>query len=149
METIAMEKYGVPTIPPTGDLATLGNIEQTEPRKLTAAEFLEQEPRLAQEKKDRLDRLAREINEGHVAATSAREAYQQHALAVGKRLLEVKAEVGHGNFTKWVENNSTLDERTAQRYMAEALGKPNPASAQPLFLQLSCNWRLGAIPLSR
>ena len=40
--------------------------------------------------------------------------------AFGKLLLEAKDKVGHGNFGKWIEDNCSIDWRTANRYMAQA-----------------------------
>ena len=48
-----------------------------------------------------------------------------HAIEIGKCLIQAKAQVGHGNFGKWVEDNFNLSERTARRFMqvAERFGK--------------------------
>jgi hypothetical protein len=40
--------------------------------------------------------------------------------AFGKLLLEAKDKVGHGNFGKWIEDNCSIDWRTANRYMRQA-----------------------------
>ena len=39
---------------------------------------------------------------------------------MGEELLKKKAEVGHGNWLKWIEDNLSFSWSTAKRYMAEA-----------------------------
>lgn len=41
----------------------------------------------------------------------------QNIIEVGKRLTQAKSLVQHGEWRSWLENNFTLDERTAQRFM--------------------------------
>lgn len=41
----------------------------------------------------------------------------QNIIEVGKRLTQAKSLVQHGEWRSWIENNFTLDERTAQRFM--------------------------------
>ena len=41
----------------------------------------------------------------------------QNMIEVGKRLTQAKSLVQHGEWRNWLENNFTLDERTAQRFM--------------------------------
>lgn len=41
----------------------------------------------------------------------------QNIIEVGKRLTQAKSLVQHGEWRGWLENNFTLDERTAQRFM--------------------------------
>ena len=65
---------------------------------------------IAQTTVDRLRELHREII-GAVRMTLDK------AIEAGGILQEVKAELSHGDFTQWVENNAGFDIRTAQRYM--------------------------------
>jgi hypothetical protein len=41
----------------------------------------------------------------------------EHALALGELLREVKAELPHGSFGEWLQKNTAISVRTAQRYM--------------------------------
>jgi hypothetical protein len=43
-------------------------------------------------------------------------------IEIGRKLAEVKASLGHGNFTGWVGAEFTMSMRTAQSYMAAAAG---------------------------
>ena len=47
-----------------------------------------------------------------------------HAIEIGKCLIQAKAQVGHGNFGKWVEENFQLKYRSAKNFMdiAERFG---------------------------
>lgn len=62
------------------------------------------------------NRLHREIQELQTDA-------KNKAAEIGKMLINKKKEVGHGNFTKWVENNCEFSERTAQVYLKLARSK--------------------------
>jgi hypothetical protein len=67
----------------------------------------------------------------------------QQALYLGDLLLQAKAKVGHGPFGKWIERNTDLSERSAQRYMQlkegwpriEAWLKDNSATVADLSLR--------------
>lgn len=50
------------------------------------------------------------------------------AIEAGRALIEVKKQVGHGNFMLWVEANLTFTERTAQRYIRLAESNPTHVS---------------------
>ena len=64
-----------------------------------------------------------EINNLHqLAINSAKEAVT-YANKIGTLLLEVKAEIPHGRFIKWIEDNIAISPRQAQRYMQAASGK--------------------------
>ena len=65
----------------------------------------------------RLKTLAEKANEAHRQAQSAARQEIQHAIEAGKLLLKAKEAVGHGNFTKWVEENFEGSSRQATRYM--------------------------------
>jgi len=39
------------------------------------------------------------------------------AIDAGEALLDVKRQVGHGNFRRWVKDNCAISERTAEVYM--------------------------------
>jgi hypothetical protein len=64
-----------------------------------------------------------EINNLHqLAINSANEAVG-YANQLGVLLTDIKIQLPHGSFTKWIEENLTISPRQAQRYMAVALGK--------------------------
>lgn len=64
-----------------------------------------------------------EINNLHkLAITSATDAVN-YAKKIGQLLLEVKAELPHGRFLKWINDNLDVSQRQAQRYMQAASGK--------------------------
>jgi hypothetical protein len=44
----------------------------------------------------------------------------KHAAEAGGLLVKAKEEVGHGNFTKWIEDNFEGSERVARKYMSLA-----------------------------
>lgn len=56
-------------------------------------------------------------------------------VAIGKRLIEVKGMLAHGQFTNWIEAEFDLSERTAQNYMnvAREYGDPQKRNAVSLF----------------
>ena len=64
-----------------------------------------------------LEVLVEEIKEDLAAAWRAGAAYYRGA---GEKLLEAKAQLGHGKFTKWVEKNFDIGHRQATNYMALA-----------------------------
>lgn len=64
-----------------------------------------------------------EINNLHqLAINSANEAIG-YANQLGRLLIDIKIQVPHGSFTKWIEENLTISPRQAQRYMQSASGK--------------------------
>jgi len=64
-----------------------------------------------------------EINNLHqLAINSANEAIG-YANQLGRLLIDIKIQVPHGSFTKWIEENLTISLRQAQRYMQSANGK--------------------------
>lgn len=64
-----------------------------------------------------------EINNLHqLAINSANEAID-YANQLGRLLTDIKIQLPHGSFTKWIEENLTISPRQAQRYMAVASGK--------------------------
>jgi hypothetical protein len=52
-------------------------------------------------------------------------------IEIGKRLIDAKEQVGHGNWERWLEANFEFTDRTAQRFMkaAEEVGKTTSLSA--------------------
>jgi len=67
--------------------------------------------------------IANEINSLHkLARNSANEAVG-YANQLGGLLKDIKIQMPHGSFTKWIEENLTISPRQAQRYMAVASGK--------------------------
>lgn len=80
---------------------------------------------------NRLPVLAAEIMSEHDKATRAGQAFVQHALEAGNRLIEAKALVAHGEWQNWLTANvPDVSMRTAQRYMraAENAGKNDNVS---------------------
>lgn len=75
------------------------------------------------------DTRAAQIQAHHDAAHAAADKAIEHAKQAGALLLEVKASLPHGDFTKWVEVHLTVSQRQAQRYMAAAEGKTLPVRA--------------------
>src|SRR5689334_8802890 len=67
-----------------------------------------------------LTALAGEINEAHDAFESTARRAVVHFVDCGTKLLDVKARLGHGNFTDWMKANLSFGIRTAQRYMQAA-----------------------------
>lgn len=66
------------------------------------------------------------INHHHDQAFSLARGAIAQAKAAGTLLMQVKASLPHGEFTKWIKANLTVSDRQAQRYMAIAQGKPVP-----------------------
>lgn len=67
-----------------------------------------------------LDNLARRINAEHEAAIRSARTAIEHAIACGSLLLEAKATVPHGQWLPWLQANTIVSERTAQRWMRYA-----------------------------
>lgn len=70
--------------------------------------------------------VASEINQAHAQAIEHADSAIGFAKKAGELLLQVKADLPHGEFLPWVENNLDVTPRQAQRYMAAAQGKPTP-----------------------
>lgn len=70
--------------------------------------------------------IASEINRLHqLAAKTATEA-MGYAKAAGLLLIEIKAQLPHGQFGRWVDENIAVSQRQVQRYLAVAEGKMLP-----------------------
>ena len=67
--------------------------------------------------------IASELNKLHELAIGTARQAVDYAKQAGELLLKVKAQLPHGEFGRWRENNTALTERTCQRYMAVAMGK--------------------------
>ncbi len=66
------------------------------------------------------DDLAARINAAHEEVKNSIRRGAEHAIKAGRLLLEAKANVGHGNFLKWIGANCNFRVRTAQLYMTMA-----------------------------
>jgi hypothetical protein len=64
--------------------------------------------------------LARRIQAAHEAAQAGARTALESAILCGELLLEAKRLVGHGRFLPWLDENTTLGPRQAQRYMRVA-----------------------------
>lgn len=64
-----------------------------------------------------LQDLASRINQEHAAATAAAQTAIGHALNAGRLLLQVKAQLPHGEFLPWLRSNCTVKQRQARAYM--------------------------------
>lgn len=73
--------------------------------------------------------IATQINAAHQQAIAHADKAIDFAKQAGDLLLVLKADLRHGEFLPWVENNLDVTPRQAQRYMAAAQGKPLPISA--------------------
>lgn len=60
---------------------------------------------------------AKRINQLHAAAMSTAAEALKYAIECGHALSEAKAELGHGNWEKWLEANCEMTSRTASRWM--------------------------------
>jgi hypothetical protein len=67
-----------------------------------------------------LGALARRIQAAHEAAQASARTALESAILCGELLLEAKRLVGHGRFLPWLDENTTLGPRQAQRYMRVA-----------------------------
>ena len=61
--------------------------------------------------------LAERINLAHEGAMRSARTAIEHAIECGELLTEAKALVGHGNWLPWLQANTIVSERTAQRWM--------------------------------
>lgn len=66
-----------------------------------------------------------DLEQAKLKILSLGKSLHEHAYLIGKALQWVKAELGHGNFGTWVEDNLWFSERSAQRFMkfAEACAR--------------------------
>jgi hypothetical protein len=64
--------------------------------------------------------LAPRIREAHQAAEANRQSAVASAIMVGRLLKEARAQVPHGEWLSWLERNTGLSQRTAQRYLRYA-----------------------------
>lgn len=64
-----------------------------------------------------LTTLAGEIVAEHDAAQGAFRSAVEHAIRCGELLIEAKAEIGHGGWGGWLEENFPASDRTARGYM--------------------------------
>ena len=55
----------------------------------------------------------------------------EHAIRAGELLIEAKAQLKHGEWLPWLENNCTMSERTAQLYMRLAQRRPELEASNP------------------
>jgi hypothetical protein len=70
-----------------------------------------------QETVEKINQLSRDANSyAHRAVKCAKQ--------LGALLIEVKAKLGHGEFTPWIEQNLEVTPRQARRYINAALGRP-------------------------
>jgi hypothetical protein len=67
-----------------------------------------------------LSDLAPRIREAHQAAEANRQSAVASAIMVGQLLEEARAQVPHGEWLSWLERNTGLSQRTAQRYLRYA-----------------------------
>jgi hypothetical protein len=61
--------------------------------------------------------LSSQINAEHAEAERSLRASVEHAIRAGELLLQAKCEIGHGNWTGWLQENITFSDRLAQAYM--------------------------------
>ena len=70
-----------------------------------------------------LTNTVNEINRLHQQANSTAQQAIDYAKELGRLLLKIKKELPHGKFTSWLEKNSSVSVRQAQRYMEAASGR--------------------------
>ena len=70
--------------------------------------------------------VASKINQAHAHAIEHADSAIGFAKQAGELLLQVKAELPHGEFILWLAANCNVSDRQARRYMAAAQGKPVP-----------------------
>jgi hypothetical protein len=71
--------------------------------------------------------IAADIDRHHAEAIACAASAVEHAKAAGTLLLQVKAQLPHGEFVPWMQAHLAVSKRQAQRYMTAAMGKPAPA----------------------
>jgi len=67
--------------------------------------------------------LAKRINATYLECGAIAKTALEHALEVGRLLLQAKDQVGHGEWASWVMANCAFTERSASRYMRLAANK--------------------------
>ena len=72
---------------------------------------------------DRLGELAATVNDEYALMTGDMTRAVKRAIRIGELLTEVKAEVAHGEWIPWVEENLVFGQREAQRYMRVAANR--------------------------
>lgn len=70
-----------------------------------------------------LPSLAEQINIEHAAAEKHARTALDHALRAGDLLIQVKSQIGHGEWISWLEARCSVSPRSAQRYMRLALNR--------------------------
>ena len=70
------------------------------------------------------DGVITDIKQTHALALEFRQIANKHARRVGELLLQVKAELNHGEFLPWLAENVDVSIRQAQNYMRDAKGLP-------------------------
>jgi len=81
-----------------------------------------------------LPTLAEQINAEHQKWEAAARDALGHALKVGELLIEAKAQVTHGEWGAWVDENCAFSQRTAQLYMQVAREIEKSATVADLTL---------------
>jgi DUF3102 family protein len=66
---------------------------------------------------DKLEQLKTTANRQHLLVKKSGAVMLDHAVRAGEALVAIKAEVGHGEWGTWLEENFVGSERTAQVYM--------------------------------
>lgn len=86
-----------------------------------------------------LDRLAHEIRREHEAVGFQLQGAIAHARVAGEKLEEVKRQLGHGRFMRWVETNCGFSHATANLYMnvAKAVQRAEEAGDSECVKNLS------------
>ena len=82
--------------------------------------------------------LALEANEAHARAQDCFSRGVEHATRAGKALVKAKAQLGHGEWGRWLSDNFRGSERTAgsrQLYMPGAPGRPRERGHHPELCQ--------------
>jgi hypothetical protein len=74
-------------------------------------------PAIVRSVDDDLGALAHQIKHHHQLAEKAGHEAMEHAHHAGKLLVQAKARVKHGEWLSWLQSNTQLQPRTAQRYM--------------------------------
>ena len=92
------------------------------------------------ESNDATTRLAGEIRKAMTDCENHSRLLVNHAIRLGELLLQAKKAVGHGEFSRWLEENCHIKTRQAQRYMKvarrrECFENPNASRATHLTLR--------------
>lgn len=97
---------------------------------------------------NRLPILAAEINRAHDLACRAAQTTLDHAIAVGERLNEAKAILGHGKWLPWLAENCDFSERMARNYMRLAKHKDEVKSKSATVADLTVRAALDSLAAS-